>query len=138
MYLTKAKLYARWTANSCIRNNTPLENLHCGTTPASKTGDYSDVKVVSPYGEIKWNNLSRISDKEMRELMLKIESNLEQQIESILGLENGGVVSYPQCEIKPNKKMILKCIKQAFFSKYGVSWDIPQREWKKMLKINNK
>jgi hypothetical protein len=32
----------------CVRN-TFLEDLHAGTTPSSKTGDYLDVKVVTPY-----------------------------------------------------------------------------------------
>ena len=52
----------------CVRN-TYLEDLHAGTFPDSKTGDYSDVKVVSPYGEIPWNQLGRISDEEMKKLM---------------------------------------------------------------------
>ena len=60
-----------------VRNNTGLENLHSGITPSSKTGDYTDVKIVTPYGEIEWNQLSRISDKEMRSLMLSIERALE-------------------------------------------------------------
>jgi hypothetical protein len=52
----------------CVRN-TRLEDLHAGTFPDSATGDYTDVKVVSPYGEIPWNMVSRISDAEMRGLM---------------------------------------------------------------------
>lgn len=52
----------------CVRN-TYLEELHAGKFPASATGDYSDVKVVTPYGEIPWKDLSRISDDEMRRLM---------------------------------------------------------------------
>jgi hypothetical protein len=55
----------------CVRN-TILEDLHAGTTPSSKTGDYSDVKVVTPYGEIPWSKLSRISDAEMKRLMKEI------------------------------------------------------------------
>ncbi|WP_417197737.1 hypothetical protein [Bizionia sp.] len=53
----------RMTA-SCVRN-TVIDDYHKGTVPQSKTGDYSDVKVVTPYGEIAWNELSRISDDEM-------------------------------------------------------------------------
>jgi len=60
-----------------VRNNTDLEMLHCGVTPSSKTGDFTDVKVISPFGEIEWGRLSRISDKEMRMLMLSIERALE-------------------------------------------------------------
>ncbi len=55
----------------CVRN-TFLEKLHAGIFPDSKTGDYSDVKVVSPYGEIPWNQLGRISDEEMKKLMKEI------------------------------------------------------------------
>ena len=50
-------------------HNTRLEDLHAGVYPDSATGDYTDVKVVSPYGEIPWNKASRISDAEMRSLM---------------------------------------------------------------------
>jgi len=42
----------------------PLEDIHAGMWPSSKAGDYSDVKVVSPYGEIPWVRLSRISQEE--------------------------------------------------------------------------
>lgn len=55
----------------CVRN-TGLENLHAGITPDSLKGDYSDVKVVTPYGEIPWAQLSRISDAEMKTLMKEI------------------------------------------------------------------
>jgi len=56
---------------NCVRN-TFLEDLHAGIVPSSKAGDYSDVKVVSPYGEIPWNRLSRLSDDEMKDLMKEI------------------------------------------------------------------
>ena len=52
----------------CFRN-TFLEDLHAGFHPDTATGDYTDVKVVSPYGEIPWNRFGRISDAEMRILM---------------------------------------------------------------------
>lgn len=55
----------------CFRN-TELENLHAGTSPSSKKGDYSDVKVVSPYGEIPWNKLSRLNDEEIKKLMIEV------------------------------------------------------------------
>lgn len=54
-------------ALNCVRN-TVIEDYHCGVSPSSKTGDYSDVRVISPYGEIPWNNLSRLSDEEMQRL----------------------------------------------------------------------
>jgi len=55
----------------CARN--PLENIHAGIGPSSKTGDYSDVKVIDGYGiEIPWNKLSRISDEEMKKLNISM------------------------------------------------------------------
>ncbi|PKP92981.1 MAG: hypothetical protein CVT77_07015 [Alphaproteobacteria bacterium HGW-Alphaproteobacteria-16] len=55
----------------CVRN-TFLEELHTGTIPGSASGDYSDVKVITPFGEIPWTQLSRISDDEMKRLMIEI------------------------------------------------------------------
>ena len=66
-----AKQLALGIAALCVRN-TSLENLHAGILPSSNVPDYSDVKVVSPYGEIPWNRLSRISDDEMRLLMNEV------------------------------------------------------------------
>ena len=34
--------------------------------PDSQSGDFSDVVVKTPYGEIPWSDLSRLSDEEMR------------------------------------------------------------------------
>ncbi|MGE6695110.1 MULTISPECIES: hypothetical protein [Sphingomonadaceae] len=55
----------------CVRN-TRLEEIHAGTVPDSLIGDYSDVKVVTPYGEIPWTKVSRISDAEMKALMIDV------------------------------------------------------------------
>jgi len=71
-----------------VRNNTDLENLHSGGSPRSQTGDFSDVKVISPYGEIEWNNVSRISDKEMRSLMLSIEKALTNTLHAYISLND--------------------------------------------------
>jgi hypothetical protein len=35
----------------CVRN-TSIEDVHAGIEPHSPSGDYSDVKVVTPVGEI--------------------------------------------------------------------------------------
>ena len=66
-----ASLVAKSIAALCVRN-TFLEELHSGITPSSQSGDYSDVKVVTPYGEIPWHKLSRLSDVEMKRLMKEI------------------------------------------------------------------
>ena len=62
---------AKALAVTCVRN-TFLEDLHAGVSPSSRTGDHSDVKVVTPYGEIPWKDLSRISDEEMKVLMKEV------------------------------------------------------------------
>jgi hypothetical protein len=63
-----AAILAKAITAICVRNGY-LEDLHSGITPSSKAGDYSDVKVVTPYGEIPWEKVSRISDEEMKRLM---------------------------------------------------------------------
>jgi hypothetical protein len=65
------KRLAKYLAQHCFRN-TMLEDLHAGITPNSQTGDYTDVVVQSPYGEIPWPRLSRLSDDEMKALMIDV------------------------------------------------------------------
>lgn len=55
----------------CVRN-TGLENLHAGIFPRSASGDYADVTIVTPYGDIPWIRASRISDEEMKTLMVEV------------------------------------------------------------------
>ena len=40
--------------------------------PYSETGDYSDVYVVTPSGKIAWKDVSKISDNEMKELIIEV------------------------------------------------------------------
>jgi len=65
------KRLAKYLAQQCFRN-TLVEDLHAGITPNSQTGDYTDVVVRSPYGEIPWPRLSRLSDEEMKALMIDV------------------------------------------------------------------
>jgi ligand-binding SRPBCC domain-containing protein len=65
------KRLAKVMVRDCFRN-TMLEDYHAGTFPSSKMGDYSDVKVISPFGEIAWIKLSRLSDEEMKTLMIDV------------------------------------------------------------------
>lgn len=46
--MDELKKVAKLLAVMGVRNNTDLEELHAGITPSSKTGDYSDVKVIRP------------------------------------------------------------------------------------------
>jgi hypothetical protein len=65
------KRLAKRMALECFRNS-KLEDLHAGIYPSSQTGDYSDVKVVRPYGEISWQRLGRFSDDEMKVIMIDV------------------------------------------------------------------
>ena len=70
-----AKRLALNMALMCVRN-TCIEDIHAGLEPSSKAGDFSDVKLVTPYGEIPWNKLSRIRNDEMREFMKQVVDRL--------------------------------------------------------------
>lgn len=66
-----AKQLALSLALLCVRN-TCIEDIHAGIEPASPAGDYSDVKVVTPHGQIAWTDVSRISNDEMRLFMKEV------------------------------------------------------------------
>ena len=70
-----AKRLALGMALLCVRN-TCIEDVHAGIEPSSQTGDFSDVKVVTPYGEIPWAKLSRIRNDEMRAFMIEVVDRL--------------------------------------------------------------
>ena len=69
---------AKALAITCVRN-TVLETLHAGKTAESQAGDYSDVKIITPAREIPWNELSRISDEEMKCLMKEVVNKLSRR-----------------------------------------------------------
>jgi hypothetical protein len=69
-----AKLFAL----ECFRNS-KLEDLHTGKSPSSKTDDYSDVKVVTPYGEIPWNNLSCLRARNKERTVARLSANLAER-----------------------------------------------------------
>jgi hypothetical protein len=76
------KRLAKLMAQHCFRN-TKLEEFHGGIYPSSEAGDYSDVKVVSPFGEIPWTKVSRLSDEEMRALMIDVVNHCYQFVSQI-------------------------------------------------------
>ena len=110
----------RFIADKAIRNANTLEELHCGIFPSTKTGDYSDVKVITPYGEIPWNKLSRFNDKELRELMLEIETKLHNTFSSLI----------PKLILNSNDSESLMDKLEKRYEK-GVSWDVCKEEWDK-------
>jgi hypothetical protein len=70
-----AKRLAVAMAVLCVRN-TSIEDIHAGIEPHSPSGDFSDVKVVTPIGEIPWPRVSRIRDDEMREFIKQVVDRL--------------------------------------------------------------
>src|ERR1019366_8273757 len=83
------KRLAKYLVLQCFRNSV-LEDLHAGIVPDSKTGDYSDVTVRTPYGEILWNDLSRFDDDEMKALMIDVANRTYQFIQELFDEERGG------------------------------------------------
>jgi len=64
--------FAKIMTAACVRRGY-LEKLHTGVTPFTRTGDYSDVKVIDANGrEIPWNHVSRINQDEMKTLITGI------------------------------------------------------------------
>lgn len=66
---------AKALAALCVRH-TVLEDIHAGKPVVSRTGDYRDVKLVTPSGEIPWNEVSRITQAEMKTLMKQVVNKL--------------------------------------------------------------
>jgi hypothetical protein len=71
-----ASQLAKTLTAMCVRH-TLIEEIRAGKSPITRTGDYSDVKVIDAEGqEIPWNEVSRISDDEMKILMKSIVNRL--------------------------------------------------------------
>jgi ligand-binding SRPBCC domain-containing protein len=62
------KRLAKYTVQQCFRN-TVIEEFHAGTVADSKSGDFSDVVIKTPYGEIPWTSLPHLTDEEMKLVM---------------------------------------------------------------------
>ena len=77
----------KFVALQCFRNS-KLEDLHTGRSPRSKTGDYSDVKVVTPYGEIPWKELSRLNNDEMKKLMIDVVNRTDRYLGGIWSMNS--------------------------------------------------
>lgn len=79
---------AKYMVEQCFRNS-GLEDLHAGTVPGSKTGDYSDVVVRTPFGDIPWKRLSRFDDNEMKVLMVEVVNRTYRFIHKLFAEETG-------------------------------------------------
>ncbi len=80
---------AKYLVQRCFRNSV-LEDLHAGIAPDSKAGDYLDVVVSTPFGEIPWSKLSRFDDEEMKTLMIDVVQKTYEFIQELFDVENGG------------------------------------------------
>ncbi len=109
-----ARILVRLFAEEGVRN-TLLEDLHAGRVPVTQTGDYSDVTVVTPEGTIPWQDVSRLSDPEMRALMLNVEHKLAALLFALLQHEQEG-----------RRELLLDEARRRCFGPHGVSWDRPQ------------
>jgi hypothetical protein len=85
------KRLAKYLVQRCFRNSA-LEDLHAGIVPDSKAGDYSDVVVSTPFGEIPWHKLSRFDDKEMKTLMIDAVQKTYEFIQELFDEEGGGEI----------------------------------------------
>lgn len=91
---------AKYIVQQCFRN-TVLEEYHAGTTPDSATGDYSDVVVKSPFGDVPWPKLSRISDEEMKALMKEAVTKTYRLLLTLFDEQRGGELILRICERDP-------------------------------------
>lgn len=106
-----------------VRNTTNFESLHKGIYPSSKAGDYSDVKVVTPFGEIEWTKVSRFTNKEMRPLMLEIEKQIFHALKTYQVWKN----KYEK-EIKElNGIEFEEYFENMMFNTPSTSWDLPNQ-----------
>jgi hypothetical protein len=85
------KRLAKYMVEECFRNS-HLEDLHAGIAPCSKTGDYSDVVVKTPFGEIPWLELSRFDDVEMKALMIDVVNRTYRFLNRLLDEQTGGEI----------------------------------------------
>ena len=114
-----AKKLAKIMTLHCCRN-TFIEDLHVGTMPSSKIGDFSDVKVVTPYGEIPWAELSRISNEEMKalnkEIVNKIYTFLDQLISkgtvSMHPVYFNEPIDWDEPELDPDLKVVFDKLRE--------------------------
>lgn len=84
----------------CFQNSV-LEDLHAGTAPDSKSGDYTDVAVHTRFGEIPWILLSRISDEEMKLLMQDVVKHTYHFIQELFDEKRGGELLLKLAERDP-------------------------------------
>ena len=88
---------AKFIALHCFRNSV-LQDLHAGVLPSSARGDYSDVTVRSPYGEIPWPQVARISDEEMKRLMIDVVDRVYRFLHLLFNEPDGQTLLRDLCE----------------------------------------
>ncbi len=94
------KRLAKYLVSRCFRNSV-LENLHAGIVPDSKSGDYTDVIVHTPFREIAWSELSRFDDAEMKVLMIDVVNRTYKFIHELFDDEAGAKLLLQLAERDP-------------------------------------
>jgi hypothetical protein len=89
---TLRRRLAKSAAFKMFRSSEKLENLHEGIYPSSETGDYSDVKIISPFGEIPWNRFSRFSDEEIKEVMREVVDRTYTYLTLLFGSDGDAII----------------------------------------------
>lgn len=89
-----------------------LEYLHRGIEVNSLSGDFTDVKVITPEEEIPWNELKLISEKEMHYLMIKIEESIQNALDN-----------YEQSKKDPELKDCINYFVEVAYYYKGPSWN---------------
>ena len=97
------KRLAKYLVQRCVRNSV-LEDLHARTAPNSKTGDYSDIVVVTPFGEIPWRRVSRFDDAEMKALMIDVVQRAYEFLRELFDEDLGGGLVLRLAERDPLSK----------------------------------
>lgn len=87
------KRLAKYLVLQCFRNSA-LETFHAGISPSSATGDYSDVHVSSPYGDIRWVKASRLNDDEMKRLMIDVVKRAYRFIHTLFDENTSGALLF--------------------------------------------
>ena len=91
---------AKYLVLQCVRNSM-LEDLHAGISPTSARGDYSDVNVSTPYGVIPWLKVSRLSDDEMKRLMIDVVNRAYRFIHTLFDEKAGSEILFRLAERDP-------------------------------------
>ena len=122
---------AKSIVHNCFRSCENLESIHAGVSPSTKTGDFSDVKVVTPFGEISWNQVGRISDEEMCQLNKEAVDRVYTYLRFLFaGDQPGNILQYPSRWSKATRNGIGRRFAPPCCMNWGITWDWMRETWR--------